>query len=248
MNAMKNHSPSSAPLRLTVLTLLLAVASSARPVGANPVIVEEAGRGPYAIVRETVKIAVGRTASHVIGEYEFVYVRAYDSKDRLDPVLIDVPVIVRVEDTEPGKVQKIARVQLVIGRHAYQPRDVLLLDHEAYEPVPWLPDGARVAMVSFSIPRKGLKPRFRARISYDQPHVPGVDAAELSAYLPLLPDHDQLQNVLHFKRHDFVVTFMALPEVRLRRDSVNAHVASESPEAIAIHPLNRETIVVSVEK
>jgi hypothetical protein len=163
-------------------------------------------------------------------------------------VLIDIPVIVRAEDVEPGKVLKLARVQLAIGRHAYQPRDVLLLDHAAYEPVPWLPDGARIAMVSFNIPRKGLKPRFRARISYDQPHVTGSDGAELSAYLPLLPDYDQLEKVLHFKRDDFAVTFTALPEVQLRRASVNAHVANESPELISIHPRNRESIVVRVDE
>jgi hypothetical protein len=226
--------------------LLLSLAGAVGLLAANPIVVQEPGRGPYAIVREAVSVTVGRSVSRVVGDYEFLYVRVYDSKDRLDPVLIDVPVIVRAQDIEPGRVLKIAQVQLAIGRNVYPPRDVLLLDHEAYEPVPWLPEGARIAMVSFSIPRQGLKPRFRARISYDQPHVDGADGAGLSTYLPLLPDYDQLQDVLHFKRDDFVVTFTALPEVSLRHDSVNAHVAKASPEMITVHPRNRETIAVVV--
>jgi hypothetical protein len=137
-------------------------------------------------------------------------------------------------------------MQLAIGRHTYQPRDVLMLNHEAYEPIPLLPEGSRVAMVAFSIPRDGLKPRFRARITYDQPHIQDASRAELAIYLPLLPDQAQLEQVLHIKRDDFIVTFTALPDVGLRRESVNAHVTQDTPASVIVHPRNRETIAVAV--
>jgi hypothetical protein len=63
----------------------------------------------------------------------------------------------------------------------------------------------------------------------------------------MLPDYAQLDPVLKFKPGDFRVTFTALPEVQLRRDSVNAHVVTESPESLTVLLRDRETVAVVVE-
>ena len=53
--------------------------------------------------------------------------------------------------------------------------------------------------------------------------------------------------MLHFQPDDFRVTFAALPgEVRMRRETVNAHVTSESPESLTVRLRHRETVAVTV--
>lgn len=235
---------------VVTIALLLAsgVPAASAPGDQEPVVVPEVGRSPYAIMRESIAITVGATVSRVEGTYQFIYVRDYDSEDKLDPVLIDVPVIVRAEDTGRAKVLQITEIQLQIGRRLFLPRDVLLLDPDAYEPVPWLPAGARIALVSFNIPRESLKLRFRARITYDQPNLPAATGGEICAFLPVLPDYDQLESVLHFKPDDFVVTFTALPGLQLQRESFNAEVTTETPGLVTVRARHRETIAVSVTK
>jgi hypothetical protein len=247
MNSLMHRSPRTAWLRGIALISwpVLTMAGVAAPTA--PIVVQEAARPPYALRHAEVTVTVGHTVSRVVAAYDYIYVRAYDSKDRLDPLLIDVPVLVKAEDVAPATVIKQARIQLRIGRNAYQPHNVLVLDHEAFEPVPWLPDGVRLALVSYTIPRKSIKPRFRAHITYDQPHVSGADGVELCGLVPLLPDYEQLADVLHFKPDDFRVTFTALPEVRLRRETVNAHITHESPESLTIRLRHRETIAVAVQ-
>lgn len=238
------------PCRQAAAALLafLALARSALPGAPAPLpLVDESGRPPHAIVRESVQITVGRTTSLVEGTFEYVYVPAFDSKDHLDPVLIDVPVVVSEKDATAAAVLKIANVRLTVGSNAFFPRDVLMLDHTILDPVPLIPDGSRIAIVSFNIPRKALKPRFRVRIAYDQPHVPDEAGNQDAVYVPFLPDFDQLRRVMHFKPDDFLVTFSAGPGVSLHRESINAEIAREQSDRIAVRPRHREAIVVAVQ-
>lgn len=231
-----------------LLALFLTIGPVALSADPAPLpLVDEAARPPHAIVRESVQITVGPAVSLVEGTFEYVYVRAFDAKDQRDPVLIDVPVVVPAKNANAWDVLKIANARLQIGANAFHPRDVLLLDHTILDPVPSIPEGTRIAIISFNIPRQTLKPRFRVRIAYDQPHVTADQGGELAVYIPFLPDFAQLRQVMHFKPDDLLVTFRAQTGVRLRRESVNADVASESPVAVAVRPRHREAITVMVE-
>ncbi len=227
------------------LLLFLIVGTAAAAAASNPIVeVPTTTRSAFARIREDVNVTVGKTVSLVAAQLEYLYVRDYDAADHLNPFIVDVPVIVRSDDTDPGRILKLANARFEIGHAIYRPQTVLLLAHDAFAPVPDIPDGTRIALVSFNIPRRGLKPHFLARLAYDQPHVPGPSGGELSVYVPLLPDLEQLRAAVPIKPDDFTVTFTALPDVRLQRETINAEVVEESPEKVVIRPRHREAITV----
>lgn len=237
------------PIALTH-ALLTAILTSAALCANGPMVeVGESPRSPYAALRQTIAITVGESVSLVTATLDYYYVREYDADDGLNPFIIDLPVLVRAEDTDPGAILKMVNARLEISGDLYRPRSVLLLDHTAFEPVPDVPLGARIALVSFSIPRKSLKPRFKAFLAYDQPHLPmAEEGSELTGYVPMLPDVGQLSAVHRFKDDDFTVTFTALPGVELRRDSVNHAVVTDDPETITIRARHRESMLVVAAK
>lgn len=225
--------------------VLLAVPVAA---GAEALVVDSTVRPPYAPVRAAVEVTVGESVSLVTVRLSYLYVRDYDSKGRNNPMMIDVPVIVREQDTEVARLLEIANARIEIDGRLYRPTEALRLDHTALPPVPDLPDEARIALISFNIPRGDLPGRFRAHLVYEQPHVVTGDGEQYTGYLPLiLPDFEQLKRAVILRPEDFTVTFTALPNVRLRRVSVNAEVLEESAESISIRPRLREMIGVVAE-
>jgi hypothetical protein len=209
------------------------------------VIPVEASRSPFCMVTESVKISVGKGLSIVEGDYDFRYVRRYETPAMPAQIPFQYAVFVPKSADSLEDVIAITGAKLRIGSVDFDPVD--------FTPVPEVPETAiqlgpgdfRIVILVFKIPRPLLHQQCRLHISHYQPyyHCAGKTVA---AFLPLLPDFESLKNELLFSRSDFIVEFETVDAVQLHRLSVNQSVELETTRRVVVHPVDHENIAVEV--
>lgn len=229
-------------MRFALPIILLSVLTPSLP--AAPVVIY-LSRSPFCLISENVKVNVAPDMSMIDGTFDYKYVPRYDLGPRSDNVDFKFPVFVPSEVDEVKTLSDITQFKLMVDNVTYEPVDLAPLDTKLGPPPTLVPDGTKVVLAVFSIPRTLLQERCTLHVSYFQPHYRLGGETE-AAYFPLLPDFDRMKNELLFSRDDFSVTFEALGDVRLHRLSANRVVIHESPTEIQVRPVDRENIVVTV--
>ncbi len=202
-------------------------------------------RSPFCLVGQTVTVSVGAGMSMVEGQYEFKYVPRLDSLPPSETVSFEFAVLVPKEIDRLDALTEITQFKLHAGSATFDPADFGLLPVGPTMPA-LIPEGTRIMVVTFQLPRPVLQKQVALRVTYFQPHY-RLAGQEVAAYLPLLPDFEAFKNELLFSRDDFAVGFEPVGAVRLRRLSVNAAVMMDTPQAVKVHPVDREIIALAVE-
>ena len=205
----------------------------------------ELPRSAFCLVGQAVTVTVANRMSMVEGQYELKYVARLDQIPPVDTVAFEIPVFAPKDLDRLEDLAEITQIKLRVGNAAFDPADCEPLS-DAGHTLGMVPGDTRVMVFTFRLPRAVLQKRFTLRVTYFQPHY-RFGGQEVSAYLPLLPDFEDMKNELLFSRDDFTVDFEAVGSVRLRRLTTNDAVAAETPRVIKVHPVHREIIAVVVQ-
>ena len=201
---------------------------------------------PVVVVAENVNVSVGESASLVVGRYWYQYVAKLD--DKVSPrIAIYYAIFVPSGTTSAKDLIETSAVKLMLGEKVFYPETARLLTDEETGPLQAAPKDASVAWFIFQIPRELAKLRFDVLISHFQPHSL-YDHKTITAYLPWLPELEAQRRDLEIFDKDLVITFEALPDVKLQLESVNSKVETKTATQIVVHPLHWENIAVAVGK
>lgn len=203
-------------------------------------------RSPFVLIGETVTVSVASGMSMVDGTYNYKYVPSYDTGSRSGPVAFKFPIFVPSNTDDVSSLVDVTQARLTVDDVKLSPDAIGPLDTHLGPPPKLVPDGTKVAMAIFHIPRDLLQEKCTLHLTYFQPNYELGDK-QVAAYFPVLPDFERLKNQLMFSRDDFLVAFQALAGVRLRRISANRAVQGGTPSLIKVHPVDRENIAVTVQ-
>jgi len=209
------------------------------------VLVLNSGRSPFCIVGETVRVSVARDLAMVEGEYDLKYVRRWDAADHAEDVPFTYAVFASKDADGLDAVDAVAQARLRIGSVDFEPDDCLFLPEYPAPAIHAAPEDARVAILTFRIPRRLLKQQCRVKITHYQPFY-RFGGKTVVAFLPLLPDFEALKNELLFSKSDFSVAFEVVDAVRLGRLTPNASVEGSTAQKFTVHPSHRENIAAEV--
>ena len=229
---------------MTGLALTLAPLFAAEPVPSDwfPV---EAYRSPFCLVAETVQVGVGKDLAIVEGDYDFRYVRRYETMAMPDLIPFRFTVFVPKWADSLDDFAALTGAKLHLGSLDFAPQDFVLVTEASGTALPFEPEDARLVILIFNIPRGLLHQQCRLHFSYSQKHY-HYAGKTVAAVLPLLPDFESLKNELLFSRSDFTIVFETVDAVRLHRLSANSSVERETPQRVSVHPVDRETVAVEV--
>ena len=200
---------------------------------------------PIVVVSENVNVSVGPQMALVVGRYWYQYVAKLD--DRVSQrIPIYYATFVPKNVTAFRDLLEVSQVKLMLGERMFLPESARILSDEETGILQIAPKDAAIAWFVFQIPRDLARLRFDVVISHFQPHY-HYEGKSIAAYWPWLPQLDPLRKDLELMDKDFVVTVEALPHVRLKAESINAHLESSSPERLIVHPTHGENIAAAVE-
>jgi hypothetical protein len=225
-------------------TLILAALLGSGPLRAD-VVALDVERSPFCLVTESVRISVARDLELVEGDYDFKYVRRYDSAAMPDQIPFQYAVFVPKSAETLEDFVAITGAKLHLGSVDFAPEDFVPVPEDAGAAIQIAPADARLVLLVFRVPRRLLRQQCQLHISHCQPHY-HCAGKTVAACLPLLPDFESLKNELLFSRSDFIVEFETIDTIRLHRLSVNQSVDRESPQHLRVHPVDRENIAVEV--
>jgi hypothetical protein len=207
------------------------------------VIAFDVERSPFCLVAESVRISVAKDLELVEGDYDFKYVRRYESAAMPDQIPFQYAVFVPKSAETLEDFVAITGAKLHIGSLDFAPEDFVPVPEGAAIQIP--PADARLVLLVFRVPRRLLRQQCRLHISHCQTHY-HCAGKTVAACMPLLPDFESLKNELLFSRSDFIVEFETIDAIQLHRLSVNQSVDREAPQHLRIHPVDRENIAVEV--
>ena len=223
--------------------LLFTLLLPARPLQAD-VIAVEAIRSPFCLVGESVRISAGKDLAIVEGDYDYKYVRRYDTAGLTERIPFHYAVMAPKTAESADELIAVTQAKLHLGSLDFEPED-FILPGESLEASTKVPSDARPVILVFRVPRRLLHQQCRVHISHYQTydHYAGKT---VMTYLPFLPDFEILKNELLFSRDDFAVSFEVVDAVQLHRLSANQFVQKETPQLLTLHPVHLENIVLEV--
>ena len=224
--------------------LILAAFLGSGPLRAD-VIALDVERSPFCLVAESVRVSVARDLELVEGDYDFKYVRRYESAAMPDQIPFLYAVFVPKSAESLEDFVAITGAKLHLGSLDFAPEDFVPVPEDAGAAIQIAPADARLVLLIFRIPRRLLHQQCQLHISHCQPHY-HCAGKTVAACMPLLPDFESLKNELLFSRSDFIVEFETIDAIQLHRLSVNQSVDREEPRHLRIHPVDRENIAVEV--
>ncbi len=205
----------------------------------------EAARSPFCLVAESVSIGIGKDMVLVEGDYDYKYVRRYDSAAVPERISFSYAVFAPKTAEDLEDLNAITQARLHVGSLDFEPAGFLLPGETTGATAKAALTNSRLVFLVFQIPRGLLRQQCRLHISHYQMH-DHYAGKTVVAYLPLLPDFETLKNELLFSQSDFTVAFEVVDAVQLHRLSANRAVYRETPQQLTLHPVDHESIVVEV--
>jgi hypothetical protein len=209
-------------MRLAV-AIIFAI-SLTRGVKANPVVSDPSGE--IELISEKVNVSVHPGSSQVAGQFRF---RQLGSVSYRRSIAMEVPFFALFPQALTS-LEESAHAAVAIGERVFHPSSI-----SVGPTVQGLPEGWRLFLLEFEIPRNAILPEFSARISYRQRHFLG----DISAYYPIRPPMARASKaVVQFVAGDEEI----LTAVRAKR------VVARSWKEIAVEPQDKGLILIRVEK